>query len=379
MTNTTNTYVIPVVAKKELEKKLETLSKKAKKYGSNLTWKFGDEFVATRNLYVEADYKLIHTGTDNVFACELTIESEIIKKNGYTVVCEIEHDHNGNIVKMFEDAPADLNWYTMPGHCEHCHTNRDRKYTFIVRDMQGNCKQVGKSCLKDYCGIDPQMIGAVAELKDSIAHEYDIDDFDFGSHRGERACNVKDCIALAYDIIKKNGYVKSNNPDSTRDNLFLAIGKEPSKEGLKIADEITDFLTKTDYSELPDFLQNVKSMVQAEYTRITNLGYIAYTPVAYENMMKKLKERNDNKESDFIGTVGDKITTDIADMKLISSCETMYGRTYIYKFLDLNGNVLMWFGSKYVEQASNKITATIKEHCEYNGVKQTLLKRVKFA
>ena len=71
----------------------------------------------------------------------------------------------------------------------------------------------------------------------------------------------------------------------------------------------------------------------------------------------------------------------------------MYGMVTIYKFLDENGNILIWKtasnlekiivvdGEKEFENIQRgetiKIKATIKEHSEYNGSKQTLVNRVK--
>ena len=153
----TNTYTIPAIAKDELQKKLEKLAKKANAYGNHLTWNFSEEFVATRNVYtVDSETKVkTFSDTQKVFAVEVTIDSDIIKKDGYEVVAQIEAvGYNQNLVKMLDGSDAELAWYTMPLFCEHCGTHRVKRFTFIVKDVFGQYKQVGKTCLKDYCGID---------------------------------------------------------------------------------------------------------------------------------------------------------------------------------------------------------------------------------
>ena len=133
---TISTYTIPAIAKDELQKKLEKLSKKAKSYGNHLNWSFSDEFVATRNVYnVDPVTKTqVKTDEQKVFAVEVTIDSDIIKKDGYEVVAQIEAvGYNQNLVKMLDGSDAELAWYTMPLFCEHCGTHRVKRFTFITR------------------------------------------------------------------------------------------------------------------------------------------------------------------------------------------------------------------------------------------------------
>ena len=98
-------YVIPAIAKEELTKKLEKLQKKAKAYGNKIVWSFGEEKVVDRNVYsVDPVTQVLYkTATDKVFGIEINIESDIIRKDGYTVVAGIEHLDSGNIVKVFDE------------------------------------------------------------------------------------------------------------------------------------------------------------------------------------------------------------------------------------------------------------------------------------
>lgn len=57
------------------------------------------------------------------------------------------------------------------------------------------------------------------------------------------------------------------------------------------------------------------------------------------------------------------------------------GVTVLYRFIDINGNVIIWKSSKYIadEKEISKLTGTIKEHKDFNGVKQTIVTRCKIA
>ena len=58
----------------------------------------------------------------------------------------------------------------------------------------------------------------------------------------------------------------------------------------------------------------------------------------------------------------------------------MYGIMKIYMFKDSNGNILVWKTNTTLDIELNKVYSvsfTIKEHSEYNGIKQTSIIRAK--
>lgn len=380
----TNTYTIPAVVKDDLQKNLEKLSKKANAYGSHLEWSFSDEFVVTRNIYTVDPVTRTQekTGDEKVFAVEITIDSDIIKKDGYTVVAQIEAvEYEKNLVKMLTDeVQPEEAWYTTKLFCEHCGTARVKRFAYIVKDEAGRTKMVGKTCLKDYCGIDPNWIAMSQQLTDEILNDYDIDEYDF-SGSGEYGYEVVRMIAEAYDIIKEHGYVKSDEEHSTKSRLMYETRTDPSEEAIKFAEQMQDELSKADFNELSSFLCNVKNLLAAKYCRMNAFGYIAYAPVAFKNLMKKREQEQNREEakglSNYIGNVGDKITVEVNDVKLVTSWETVYGFTHLYKFTTTDNNVLVWYASKCIDENAKKISGTIKDHKEYDGEKQTVLTRCK--
>ena len=119
--------------------------------------------------------------------------------------------------------------------------------------------------------------------------------------------------------------------------------------------------------------------------------------IAVENKIKEATKAikiKDEKESDYIGNVGDKIVVAVT-LKRQTSFEFKPAYSYytdtmnIYTFVDENDNVLVWKTTSfmYYEDGDNryyykegdnlKIKATIKALDVYNGVKQTVLTRVK--
>lgn len=87
-------------------------------------------------------------------------------------------------------------------------------------------------------------------------------------------------------------------------------------------------------------------------------------------------------KSAYYGNVGDKIDGLEVTVKNIFDYETQFGIMYIYIMEDSNGHQFKWntssgFPTNNANDEVITIKGTIKEHSEYNGIKQTVLTRCK--
>ena len=94
------------------------------------------------------------------------------------------------------------------------------------------------------------------------------------------------------------------------------------------------------------------------------------------------KERQAQTEkSSYFGTVGEKLTDLEVTFKNIFWYDTQFGTVFIYIFEDADGHQFKWNTSTGISTLEKgdviKIKGTIKEHSEYNGIKQTVLTRCK--
>ena len=216
------TYTIPEARREDIEKLVAKYQKKAAKYNVALTAEYGEPY-AQKVPVRKADPAtgLIATvDTVLVEVFDLTIDGDEIRKDGYTVVAKIEHLEGGNVVNGF-GADVKPAWRTASCNCEHCGTLRDRRLTFIVRHEDGSEKQVGRSCLKDYCGIDPHAIGYRNELEEILISD-DIASYDFERRPVQEAYSTVEILALAISTIKRQGYVKSGEPNSNKGEIAEA-------------------------------------------------------------------------------------------------------------------------------------------------------------
>ena len=97
-------------------------------------------------------------------------------------------------------------------------------------------------------------------------------------------------------------------------------------------------------------------------------------------------------QSNYVGSVGDRLELEVS-YKFKVKYESQFGTVKIYSFKDADGNTLVWKttsgylwadgekenGGNVIAQKGDKIKikATVKEHSEYKGEKQTILNRVK--
>ena len=401
-----NTYTIPQDRREDIEKLVARYQRKAAKYGNTLTVTYGEPYavrVAVRAIDEESN-TIRDIDTELVEAFDLTIDGDEIRKAGYTVIAEIEHMPEANIVYPFEDKTIRNEWRTADCRCEHCGMKRDRKVTFIVRHENGSELQVGRSCLKDYCGVDPQAIGYRNELTD-ILLGFDTERYDFIGHPVEHAYDIADVLAIAIRVREAQGYIRSGEPGSNKQEISTALAKKNRPTEAEIADAkaiIEAVKIMDDDDAIDNLLDNFKTLALNGYCKSNHFGYVAYAPVAYDKYIKKMEERKVKEQqrqaqadtSDYVGTIGKRMNFDIASFELVTSWEGQWGWTYLYKFIDTNGNVLVWFASSifghevlrdgvawdFVPYENvSRIKATVKDHNERDGVKQTVINRVKVA
>ena len=159
------------------------------------------------------------------------------------------------------------------------------------------------------------------------------------------------------------------------------------------AKKVIEFFKNIELDVYDTFENNVKNFVTGKVPVTSENGFIAYAPVLMEKIQKQRAEqeaRNAEKaKSDYVGEIGKKITI-TGKGSVITSYQTQWGFTTIYKFVDENNNVFIWKTSNTITGTDKRgdtvyvkdmetitITGTVKEHNEYNGEKQTVLTRCK--
>lgn len=181
---------------------------------------------------------------------------------------------------------------------------------------------------------------------------------------------------------KGKSYIVLGNTYDIRDELKSLGGKFDYVSGWKIPNDTEKYDTiEIDVSDVAE---------------TNDVGWYVFKPVGEieEVINKKKKEFNDKKkaanpeeaqkESEYLGTIGGKITVKAKLVKTYTYTASYGYRTEIdttvFTFRDDDNNKIVWKTGTPVDVEENKtyeITGTVKDHKEYRGEKETVLVRCK--
>lgn len=398
-----NQYSIFEDNMERLEKKLNRIYGKCKKYGCEFSYRqVGEEF---KELTDDAGNK--YTAKFIIIEAEGTAQV-----NGWKFIASVEHTEKGNIINRIGDIEVPERYYTSDAICEHCNSKRFRKDTYIVMNEEsGDFKQVGKSCLNDFTnGLSAEAVVQYISLFDELIQgEYPM------GGRGERYYKAETILRYVSETIKHFGYVRTQDsgrstadrsfdyycvnelggwmPEKVRQDLkkeMESVGfNADSADTVQLVSDAVAWVMVQDKDN--NYMHNLKTVCSLEYVTGRNLGILAslfptynreleYQAEKAEQERKRAAERASEANSQHIGNVGERIIVQVTSAICLTSWETEWGITRIYKFVDENGNVYTWKTSSFIADDEIKtVKGTVKEHKEYKGIYQTELTRCKIA
>ena len=393
------TYSILEANMGRLEQKLTTIQNKCRKYGCSFSYnKIGEEFktlVDDRGVEYQAKFILIEAEGKAVL-------------NDWVFVASVNHTEKGNVINSTgSSVEVPARYYTTEPVCEHCNSRRARKDTYIVMNqVTGEFKQVGKSCLKDFTnGLDAAAISHYYSFFDELIKGEE----PMGGCRIEQHYDLKEFLSYVSECIRCFGYVKRDGYSRATcdrafdywcvDHGFTRWMHKDIEVQLKHEMEIHAFNAKSDriiqevntaldwiaeQEESTNYMHNLKVVCSLEYCSYGNLGIAASLfPTWNRELAYKKKEearKTADSISEHVGEIGQRITFKIASATCLTSWETDWGITKLFKIVDETGNVFTWKTSAYPEfEKAEKITGTIKAHTEFRNCKQTELTRCKVA
>ena len=423
----TKTYMIPEENIENLEKKFNVAARKIRKINPELepTMTKGDHtIVLVRKVEFrpcdcrsEATVKKVPYEARKV---ELKIPDEVVfAENNWAFGGSVEPSGvDGKNFVNVNLSGKDLGFIvptryfsSNPCSCDYCKTDRKRNKTYlVVNRATGEWKQLGKECLKIFVtGID---IDAIATFESFIKEAEDIanpgDEFFY--NRRFKFVKVADALALACAVYRERGYLATrdsvgNSNDLCNKNIvqrklaqqygydsdFLNISNSVRNEIDEIAVKTTTAIAKEDVEvavemvkRFPDepYYNNLKVIVENEYIPLNKLGLLVSIPKAIDRYEEEKRRREEKEklaaESDYLGSVGEKISVNFVSGREIACCETQFGLLHIYEFKDANGNTVVWKSSSSKDVPEiGVVVGTVKSHEEYKGIKQTVILRAK--
>ena len=372
------TYTIDTALISRFEEKLISFKKKFAKYGNG-------SVVYT----VSLPYAIKHSDHSEQLVVDISVDASY-QISGYSFVALLERTSNGNVIKTASDDVKVPEIYRDRYECDHCKSNRDRKYTVVLKnDETGEYVQVGKSCCKDYLGRDMADYAAYLSFYEKLDEDADqlIREF-----RNYTPCyKFEDIIYQTLERVSRFGYIsKSKAYDtgatSTSSAVYCAfngrtIGEEKfeiyevSNESREKYVEILAYLESL--TDEDDYHYNIKMLSTLDYIENSNLGLVVSIVGSWLRDTAIKKQREEVIPSNYVGEIGERLDI-VGTPVCIHSYLGEFGWTYIYK-LTINNDVIIWKTNKALDEVEMTIKATVKEHSEYNGVKQTVITRGRIA
>ena len=187
-----------------------------------------------------------------------------------------------------------------------------------------------------------------------------------------RKIDYMDFMTKALYYIADNGYTKNVTREEINNKKDLVrASKSEVDEFIKWCEEKAKEQTGNDYFTnvyLVNYVGNTKGEIETKY-----LNTICSAINLYYKKQKEQYER-ENSTSEFVGNVGDKVTITVKEAR------RLYVNSFGYDILRIvaeDGNIYVLSTTLYDVKPGDVIIATIKDHKEYKGEKQTMLNRAR--
>lgn len=399
----THTYQIHEQALADLQKQVNRLSKIAEKLGLRpFRVSIGEPELKERApLHGVKRYA-------RMFPITLTGQRPVL--NGWSLIAKLSHTEHGNIIGRpqgsYESPPLPVKYRDCKPNCDHCNTNRQRNDTFLfVNNESGDIKQIGSTCFEDYFGHpDPHTLLSLwnnmlklDEWVNARGPDYEEDDMGLGGGGGSSIYDLDTVIQVSAAVIRTQGrYYSFSNPDeyglTTKDHVQELLRRPQRNEKKTMPHEIinhddvvkakavTEWLTSKT-SATTDYVHNLMVLAKSGVIDLKQLGLAVSASAAYEReVMREQKEAEMIANSQHLGEIKGKLTGRQVVFNGMASSQNQWGTTYFCKMTDVEtGAQLVWKTSSpllFLSGQTYTINATIKDHSEFNGIKQTEIIRV---
>ncbi|KKN72369.1 hypothetical protein LCGC14_0411960 [marine sediment metagenome] len=342
----------------------------------------------------------------------ITVEGEPPKLAGWSFVATLTRTATGNLISKVPGVVEDLldKYRTALPTCDYCGLSRKRVDSFIVKSDAGKYQQVGRNCLAKFLGYsNPERVAGYATMLSNIGQ--DISDQEeklfSGGGRSSDYRGLEEFLTMVVAVVETHGWV-SIAKAREREDVSPTIGEvefqlspsvdakenrrakiRPTAEHRVRAREAIEFARSDKLSTDTDYKHNLKISTAEDMFHKKASGVVA-SLIAFEDRDKEWervqelrcqeaeKRKAEYTKSRYVGEVGERITVRVHVIRR-RVLDGQYGPSYMFRMLDGDGNVFVWFSSVDVLEEGEwyNLLGTVKKHERYDDVKQTILTRCK--
>lgn len=380
----------------KFEDKLNSIQNRISKYGHGyISYTKGEPYLKVDNRNI---------GTEVV---DIDVEGQF-KIEDYEFVASLEwnEETQSNIIKKdpeTEDIPKEFRNRTA---CDHCRVDRFRKYTVLLKNTKTNqYVQVGKSCVKDYLGVDATDYAYYISLWTNLEQYCESLNKNHVKTYWENFFSVEEILQQTCAQVRRGGYISKAQvekmyeqheedeeliaPQTTSRIIWGMMMHEERPNGelvypkhkieqvdIELFDKVVDFVENLE--ETSDYIRNLKTFIHTSMIKATNIGLVVSAVGFYLREINKKEQEQKAKlntpKSKFVGNVGDKVEIKATPVCIFST-DSVYGTYHIYKF-QVGDDEFIWKTTKCLEaDVEISIKGTIKEHSTFKGIQQNELTR----
>ena len=377
----------PASRLEEAEKRIATANRKLERAGLE------ERFTYTTEEYIELD-KDGHAF--NMVA--LSISHPKLNISGWDFVAAVDKTDDGSTVTRTLPS-QELNGYRPDEFkCDHCGSNRRRNSTYLLRNAEGEYKQVGSNCLQSFLGVKPSALWML---------EYDPEENGDYIRKGgggwgssDSAIPTTELVAAALAVSDGGEKYVSNKAayewgltSTVSDVKDYFFGRSKKKwediDHHSYVQEARDIMNATHFDGDDDYNTNMRTLLSQEYTSVKHMGYVASVIAAHKRQVADAERAAGKVEKPkavgYLGQPDEKIKNvklKVTKKFVNTGYFNGYERTSTLLIMEDDlGRQVKWSASGFKEyEEGSEITissATIKDIDTYNGNEQTVITRAR--
>lgn len=348
----------------------------------------------------ESEYQIEYT--------HVTATGVAPKLDGWRLVAAVERVASGEKqVRTVPGVSCPTGFRTRDNTCDHCQTKRFRKEVFVLAHDDGRHVQVGRQCVADFLGgqSPERLLGSASCLWAWQTVASEAETLGWGGS-AEVLVPPQSVLVTAALVVRKIGWQpKSNCPENriptshhVQRLLWPAYGADAERQRNEFIKDHDLFETEADVATataalewgkaLPtdtqnDYLYSLGVACRNPTCDAKGLGLLVSVIAAHQRELGKEVERAQAAKtlpSAHVGVLDVRQVFGPLTVTFSKHIESDYGVQTLVKFVDADGNRLVWWGSGDVEWATVgavvTVKATPKKHTVFNGVAETNINRV---
>lgn len=384
-------YTIRRLAK--FETLFKRLARKAGKLGLTIpTFRIIRERVERAQMFELVDGMRHKIGEENVLVHDIEINGAIpVKLPGWNFAARCETvNGQDNLIFSVPGIAVPNRFQTSGSVCEHCNTRRTRACTYLVQHVEsGEFKQVGSDCLANFMGHESaESIAAsfafygeiLSDLSALRAAELD------GWEGGAAVYDLRYVVACSIETQAVHGWLSrakafANGGVATADRVKSIKPGEcvVTEESYRKADAAIEFFASPFTDRDGEFAHNLHTLANAGFCSDKSYSLACALPVCHSAALNKaariIRQQRQRATSQHVFKVGERVRKINAVIVAVFHYNTEWGHQTKTILEDCSGNVLVAKSLGTEAHIPVQFTATVKQHAEYDGIKQTVLVR----